>query len=133
MGNNAITDVTEILVDNNASPSTPPADSITIYANGDKLKYKDDTGTVYEMVRTSPTNSNIVIGNSIVNTGVADSEDVIIGPEASVDATAFIGSTSVGFRASSTYNGAVAIGNTSTAAGYAVPSAKVHTRPFSKM
>ena len=65
-------------------------------------------------------NSNIVIGTTIVNTGTANSNHVQVGAESSVDAVAFIGSTAVGYRASCTDNGAVAIGNTSTAAGFAV-------------
>ena len=65
-------------------------------------------------------NSNIVFGNTISNTGMVNSNHVLIGCEASVDAAAFIGSTAVGYRASCTENGAVAVGNASTANAYAV-------------
>ena len=71
-------------------------------------------------ITTPSTNTNIRIGNTITNTGTTNSNHVQIGAESSVDATAFIGSTAVGYRASCTSDGAIAIGNTSTANAYAV-------------
>jgi len=71
-------------------------------------------------ITTPSTNTNIRIGNSIVNTGTANSEHVQIGAESSIAGGAFIGSVSVGYRASCTDNGAVAAGNTATAGAYAV-------------
>ena len=41
----AITDVKQILLENNVTPSTLPADMLTLYTNGDRLRYKDTTAT----------------------------------------------------------------------------------------
>ena len=45
----AITDVKEILLESNVSPSTPPADMLTLYTSGDRLRYKDDTTATYQV------------------------------------------------------------------------------------
>ena len=36
----AITDVKQILLENNVTPSTPPADMLTLYTSVDSLRYK---------------------------------------------------------------------------------------------
>ena len=71
-------------------------------------------------ITTPAANSNIRIGNSIVNAGIANRDHVQIGAESSIAADALTGSVSVGYRASSTDSGAVAVGNTSTANAYAI-------------
>ena len=44
-----ITDVKEMLLELNAAPSTPPADMLTLYTSGDRLRYKDDTTATYQV------------------------------------------------------------------------------------
>src|SRR3954451_4966834 len=41
LGGNAITDLHELILTSNATPSTP-ADMLTLYTSGDTLHYKDD-------------------------------------------------------------------------------------------
>ena len=45
----AITDVKQILLENNVTPSTPPTDMLTLYTSGDRLRYKDDTTATYQV------------------------------------------------------------------------------------
>ena len=64
--------------------------------------------------------SNVKIGNTLTNTGTANSNHVQIGAESSIASGAFIGCVAAGYRATCSDNGAVAVGNTSTANAYAV-------------
>jgi hypothetical protein len=45
----AITDIKELLLTANAAPSTPPAGTLTLYASGEKLMYKDDTTATFQV------------------------------------------------------------------------------------
>ena len=41
--------VRETQLQDNAAPTTPPTNGVTIFAYGDKVQYVDDTGTIYQV------------------------------------------------------------------------------------
>jgi hypothetical protein len=53
MGDNALTDVKDMLLAANASPTTPPVGQLTVYEASDKLRYKDSNAITYQVATTA--------------------------------------------------------------------------------
>ena len=50
MNSYALDNVHEASLQENATPTTPPANVVMIFAYGDKVQYVDDTGTIHQVV-----------------------------------------------------------------------------------
>ena len=109
MNSYALDNVREATLQENATPTTPPTNGITIFAYGDKLQFVNDTGAIYQVasladlaaylaraggtmtgainmgaqeinnVSAIRTTDNIIVGTNAVVTGLGSTSNVLLG------------------------------------------------------
>jgi hypothetical protein len=71
MARHSVNDAAQILVNENATPTAPPTNGLTLFTHGDKLQYVDDTSAVY-VVATASDLSPYLLKSGGTMTGTID-------------------------------------------------------------
>ncbi len=67
LASNDITDINQLMLEANASPSTPAINNLTIYEAGDKLRYKDSAAATFQVATTTDIASYLPLGGGTMS------------------------------------------------------------------
>lgn len=79
MGNNNITNTKSLFLANNASPDTVPTDNVLLYTSGDRLRYKDDTASVFQVATTTDLNSYLPLAGGTMSGNITMNGSSLLG------------------------------------------------------